>query len=434
MPEQLKIFVSYSHEDKRWLERLQVHLKPLVRKGKVDLWDDTRIKAGQRWKEEVQKGLAAADVAILLISADFLASDFVVNDELPDLLAAAAKEHLLILSVIVGRCRFEQTRSLSVFQAVNDPKRPLASIPTAKRDDVFVRLTERIDEALSSREAEHEAELPRAVLAPATQEAVPPPPPPAEKPTETAQPEVEEQKTPPKRKKARKTAPPRAKPPPAALPKTWENALGMSFVRIPAGTFEMGLSARHTVTISQAFYLGVHTVTQGQWEAVMGDNPSSFKGKNRPVEQVSWRDVQEFIRRLKAQEDGGDGYRLPTEAEWEYACRAGTTGDYAGDLDAMAWYSDNSGGETHPVGRKAPNAFGLYDMHGNVWEWVADWYGDYPSGAVTDPKGPESGSDRVVRGGGWYGPARYARSADRDDGAPGLRVSNLGFRLVRTGL
>ena len=251
---------------------------------------------------------------------------------------------------------------------------------------------------------------------------------------EAAQPEVEEQKAPPKRKKARKTARPRAKPPPAALPEPWDNALGMPFVLIPAGSFDMGLSSRHTVTISQPFYLGVHTVTQVQWEAVMGDNPSSFKGEDRPVEKVSWADVQEFIRRLNAQEDGGDRYRLPTEAEWEYACRAGTTGDYAGDLDAMGWYSDNSGGETHPVGRKAPNAFGLYDMHGNVWEWVADWYGDYPSGAVMDPKGPESGSNRVVRGGSWYGTAGIARSAHRILSPPGRRDDGLGFRLVRKAL
>ena len=130
------------------------------------------------------------------------------------------------------------------------------------------------------------------------------------------------------------------------------------------------------------------------------------------MEKVSWDDVQEFIRRLNATV-GEERYRLPTEAEWEYAARAGTSGDRYGNLGAIAWYEDNSGDRTHPVGRKAPNAWGLYDMLGNVWEWVEDWYGDYPGGAVTDPAGPVSGSKRVSRGGSWYDSARYCRASYR---------------------
>ena len=147
-------------------------------------------------------------------------------------------------------------------------------------------------------------------------------------------------------------------------------------------------------------------MTQGQWQAVMGSNPSQFTGDpNRPVENVSWDDVQEFIRRLNARE-GGATYRLPTEAEWEYAARAGTTtrwsfGDDASQLGRYAWHDGNAGGQTHPVGQLQPNPWGLYDMHGNVWEWVQDWYGKYASGTAVDPAGPSSGSYHVFRGGGW---------------------------------
>ena len=173
----------------------------------------------------------------------------------------------------------------------------------------------------------------------------------------------------------------------------------------------------HKVTITKPFYMGKYEVTQEQWEAVMGSNPSNFKGAKNPVEQVSWEDCEKFIGKLKEKVSGRD-FRLPTEAEWEYACRAGSTTDYCygdGDesLDEYAWYYGNSESKTHPVGQKKANAWGLYDMHGNVWEWCSDWYGDYADGAVSDPKGPESGSARVLRGGSWGGNARDCRSACR---------------------
>jgi eukaryotic-like serine/threonine-protein kinase len=208
-------------------------------------------------------------------------------------------------------------------------------------------------------------------------------------------------------------------------------------VYIPAGEFQMGSrngeldeGPVHRVVIPEPIWMGKYAVTQAQWESVMGNNPSHFKGHNLPVETVSWDDCQEFIRRLKAIGDGYT-YRLPTEAEWEYACRAGTTGDYAGNLDAFGWYEKNSGDETHPVGQKEPNAWGLYDMHGNVWEWCADWYGTYLSYSVTNPTGPSSGSLRVRRGGSWGGTAAYCRAAARSRNSPGARRNYLGLRLVR---
>jgi len=215
-------------------------------------------------------------------------------------------------------------------------------------------------------------------------------------------------------------------------------ALKMAWVSL--GVFSMGSppteqgrsddEVQHKVAITEGFWLGETPVTQSQWQAVMGDNPSRFKGANRPVEYISWEDAQRFIAALNERE-GREVYRLPTEAEWEYACRAGTTGPYAGDLNDMGWYDENSGGETRDVAQKQPNAWGLYDMHGNVWEWCSDWYGAYSGQDETDPRGPSSGSFRVVRGGSWSHWAGYCRSAFRDGSGPGYRGDGLGFRLLR---
>jgi formylglycine-generating enzyme required for sulfatase activity len=235
--------------------------------------------------------------------------------------------------------------------------------------------------------------------------------------------------------------------------------LNARFVLIPAGTFMMGSpeddpdredgETLHQVTISKPFYIQTTLVTQGQWKTVSahpnppnpniyyhfevrGNNPSYFRGDdNLPVESVSWNDIQEFIGKINKME-GTDKYRLPTEAQWEYACRAGSTTEYCfaddDDLGEYAWNWYNSGDKTHPVGQKKPNAWGLYDMHGNVAEWCQDWYDDYPSDSVTDPVGPSTGTDRVCRGGGWHDFARYGRAAY----PPDHRYFGLGFRLIRT--
>ncbi len=193
---------------------------------------------------------------------------------------------------------------------------------------------------------------------------------------------------------------------------------------------------QHCVTLTEGFWLGKYEVTQAQWKSVMGSNPSHFTGDNLPVENVSWNDCQEFIRKVNAEAErqfGGEA-RLPTEAEWEYACRAGSTGAFAGtgDLGSMGWYDGNSGSKTHPVGQKRPNAWGFYDMHGNVWEWCSDRAGAYPGGSVTDPAGAASGGSRVLRGGGWDNFARDCRSASRAGVNPGSRDGDSGFRLARS--
>lgn len=220
---------------------------------------------------------------------------------------------------------------------------------------------------------------------------------------------------------------------------------------IPGGTFNMGCSPytlyacssfespNHQVTLSKAFYLGKTEVTQAQWQAKMSSNPSYFSGNaNNPVEQVSWNDIAGF--------NTATGLRLPSEAEWEYACRGNTTTAFhsmpgypngTNDdslLGNIAWYLSNSGYTTHAVAGKAPNAFGLYDMSGNVWEWCNDWYGSsyYSTSPSTDPAGPSSGSNRVVRGGGWNGNSLYCRSSGRIYVGPDWSGYVLGFRVART--
>ncbi len=223
-----------------------------------------------------------------------------------------------------------------------------------------------------------------------------------------------------------------------------KNSIGMELKLLPAGTFMMGSNFGganeqpvHKVTLSQNFYIGVHEVTQEQWIKVMGKNPSKFKGPRNAVEQVSWTDAVEFCLKLSAlpeERAAGRFYQLPTEAQWEYACRAGATTEYSfgddeSELCDYAWYKGNSGSKTHPVGQKKPSAWGLYDMHGNVWEWCQDWHDAYPSRAVTDPTGAASGSLRVLRGGCWDNAAEDRRSAYRGTGAPSGRGGSNGFRV-----
>ena len=216
------------------------------------------------------------------------------------------------------------------------------------------------------------------------------------------------------------------------------------FVWIPPGTFVMGSpvgeegrepdEVQHTVTLTQGYWLSDHEVTQAEYQSVVGSNPSNWKGESLPVETVSWDDAVAYCTKLTERERAAgritaqQAYRLPTEAEWEYAARAGTTGARYGELDAIGWWSGNSGNQTHPVKQKAPNAWGLHDMVGNVWEWCSDWYGDYPTVAVTDPTGPSSGSGRVVRGGSWFNDAGRVRSAYRDGIVLGDRDVTVGFR------
>jgi formylglycine-generating enzyme required for sulfatase activity len=236
------------------------------------------------------------------------------------------------------------------------------------------------------------------------------------------------------------------------------NSIGMKLMLIPKGEFSMGsargnpnadLDERQTpVTITRDYYIGAFEVTQAQFQRVMGRNPSQFQGsrvqgssENHPVERISWNDAVEFCERLSElpeEKAAGRVYRLPSEAEWEYACRAGSPDDYAfGNqtqlLGEYCWYAANSGGRTHPVGQKKPNAWGLYDMHGNAWEWCADWYERHGGKPLVDPTGPAPGTDRVYRGGGWQYKASYCRSANRTATRPsfdGFDFLSISFRVA----
>lgn len=230
---------------------------------------------------------------------------------------------------------------------------------------------------------------------------------------------------------------------------TFTNSLGMKFVWIPPGTFMMGSAKtekerkddeiQHRVTLTRGYYMGVYTVTQAQWTQIMGKNPSKFDGANLPVEQVDWNECQEFLKKLR--ELDKKPYRLPTEAQWEYACRAGTTTPFyfgqtlttdQANFNGKYTYGDGKKGiyreKTMPVGSFPPNAWGLYDMHGNVWQWCQDMFDNYPKESVVDPLGT-TGENRVIRGGSWIDNPLECRSAYRGGSKPTLRHSLVGFRV-----
>ena len=231
------------------------------------------------------------------------------------------------------------------------------------------------------------------------------------------------------------------------LGKVMTNSIGMKLVYLPPGEFTMGSprtevgreghETPHQVTLTKGFFIGIYPVTQAQWKAIMGEGSSRFQGDELPVDEVLWSDAVIFCKKLSEKE--GKTYRLPTEAEWEYACRAGTTtvfntGDGEAALGEAAWYGGNSDAKaTHAVGQKKPNLFGLYDMHGNVWEWCHDGFGNYSREAVTDPVGSADGSRHVLRGGDWRCPPRFCRSAKRFGSSHNFREDVFrGFRVALT--
>jgi formylglycine-generating enzyme len=239
-------------------------------------------------------------------------------------------------------------------------------------------------------------------------------------------------------------------------PQNFTNGLGMKFTWISPGSFMMGSpkeeedrepngadETQHKVTLTKGFYMGVYTVTQEQWQEVMGNNPSEFKGeKNLPVDNISWNDCQEFIKKMTKKGKDKRVYRLPTEAEWEYACRAGTKTPFHFGETISTEQANYCGNEvygkgkkglfrkkTTPVGTFPANAWGLHDLHGNVWQWCQDWYGDYPKNDAIDPVGPENGEYRVLRGGSWGDNPRYCRSAYRNWYGPVHHINVYGFRV-----
>jgi formylglycine-generating enzyme required for sulfatase activity len=232
--------------------------------------------------------------------------------------------------------------------------------------------------------------------------------------------------------------------PPSTEPSNdFTNSIGIAFVKIEPGEFMMGSpdseqgrsadEVQHRVKLTKEFFLAKNLITQGQWKAIMGNNPSNFHGDGLPVEMMPWGDADAFCKKLSEKE--GRNYRLPTEAEWEFVCRAGTnTACYFGgdpeQLGDYAWWGLNSSFHTQPVGLKKPNAWGLYDMVGNVRQWCSDWYGDYPKADQVDPQGPVNGDSRVLRGGAFNEGPNHCRSANRNSSSPATGYNNVGFRPV----
>lgn len=428
------IFVSYKHED-------GAKVYPLVRELNelgYRVWYDEGIPPSKDYRKEIANALIKSDLFLVCMTAQALESEWVMNE-----INMACDERKPFLAIHLEELKLPPELRLQIgrFQAVwkwklspSDYRRSLGrALPAPLRRAPVV-----------------ETKPTPPTSAPAGISKLSP----AETPKPAPAAPVEAVRVQP-------VVIPKPIPPPAQLAarragETDAMDLGggvkIDLVWCPPGSFLMGSpdceagrfddEAQHRVTLTRGFWMGKYPVTQRQWEAVMGVTPSRFKdaGPDAPVETVNWDDCKAFVRKLHKKLaargdvrslDGGT-FSLPTEAEWEYACRAGAVGPYAGNLDDMAWYCENSGSTTHPVGQKRPNAWGLHDMHGNVWEWCQSGYGSYPLGSVTDPAGPGSGSNRVRRGGGWNDYARYCRSAVRFSFAPGDRFFNLGLRLVRS--
>jgi len=372
-----EIFISYANEDRK---RAKTLAEALEREG-WSVWWDRRILPGKTFDEVIDTALAGAKCVVVLWSKSSAASNWVRAEA-----SEGARRGILVPVLIEEVAIPFGFRQLQIA----DLRNWQGSQPHSEYESLLKAILEKIGQ------------------------------PPGTTPKEGVE---------------------------IQAPEEFTNSIGMKFVLIPAGTFVMGSppdeedrdddEEQHEVTISKPFYLQTTQVTPRQWKRIMKDNPSHFKkrGDDCPVESVSWDDAQAFMSKLNKVE-GGKKYRLPTEAEWEYACRAGSTtrfcfGDDEAELREYAWYVDNSEGTTHPVGHKEPNAWDLYDMHGNVYEWCQDWYGDYPTGHVTDPTGAASGLLRVLRGGSWGDDAWYVRSAYRNWSSPGFRYDLIGFRLAR---
>ncbi len=464
-PERNQLFISYSHADREWVERLQKMIKPLVRSEALRLWDDSRIPPGAKWKAEIEKALASARVALLLVSDDFLASEFVINKELPPLLRAAEHEGLCILWVCLGPCFYEAT-PIHDYQAVLPPGEPLEALSPVQQKAALKTIAVAIRDALSS-------EVAAAQVPPAPVQTRPVPAPLPAPPASTAAPAPTDssrlQRFPTStcllRQEGGRWSMERRSLQVEGYREDLGKAMALTMVKIPAGNFLMGSPGdepersddegpQHEVTLG-AFFMAQTPITQAQWRAVaawqkverdLDSDPSYFKGANRPVEQVSWFDALEFCRRLNQRT--GQRYRLPSEAQWEYACRAGSATPFhfgatltpeLANYDGNYVYGNGPKGtyreQTIDVASFPANGWGLHDMHGNVWEWCADhWHESYnfapgddqpwliPAAADEEP--------RLLRGGSWSSFPGSCRSAYRVHDQPGSADYYVGFRVV----
>ena len=498
-----ELFISYSHRDLKWLEQLRTHLKPLERNYNLKRWDDSRIKPGDKWLVEIEQALARAAVALLLVSPDFVASDFIDRKEMPSLLDAAQNQGLAILWVPLRPISLKMFPQIEQYQALFSPDRTLADMTDVEQDRTLAKISETIletidkakeQETLKQNDNLQRVENDRLELLKAQSDA---------HAVEAQRWRAEAQRLAKEKEDLRLQVEPAvspgslpsiqtegADPPGPALIQIsadkgslvrvgngWQQkteritvsgyelelakGIAITMVQIPAGSFQMGSSAteaerskaegpQHRVQL-QSFFLGQTPVTQAQWQAVaswpqvelkLNPDPARFKGANRPVEKVSWEEAIEFCRRLSQRSKLV--YTLPSEAQWEYACRAGTTTPFAfgetltPDLvnyDGNYTYGSGPKGQyrqqTTEVGSFAGNAWGLQDMYGNVWEWCLDPWHDSYRGAPADGSAWTAGGEtaRLLRGGSWDVIPGNCRSASRNAFLPGFRNNRLGFRV-----
>jgi len=449
-PERDQLFISYSRADRKWVDRLQMVIRPLVRSHGLRLWDDSQIQPGDKWREEIETALATAKVALLLVSTDFLASEFVNNSELPQLLKAAEEEGMRIMWVPLWPSLVRFT-PIQEYQPVLDPGRPLAAMSRVEQEKALVQIALAIEKALAPRQ----------------------------------------DSPPPMRLLLRLLRWP-------ARTQVFYEKLGdtasLTMVRIPAGSFLMGSAEQelgrhanegplHEVSLAE-FLIGQTPITQAQWRVVaswepqkgerwgreLNPEPAKFQGEEarllagesntdgRPVERVSWLEAIEFCSRLSQRM--GRNYTLPSEAQWEYACRAGTSTAYYFGANIYSDLANFRGTDasrvdlptpdpqplfreqTTPAGMFPANAWGLHDMHGNVLEWCLDSVhssyqgGPYDGSAWEDPQAPII-EQRITRGGSWTMPPRYCRSAFRfpfrspsKADVPDGPYDDVGFRVV----
>jgi formylglycine-generating enzyme required for sulfatase activity len=465
-PERDQLFISYSHVDRGWVERLQKMIRPLVRSEALRLWDDSQIPAGAKWKVEIEKALASAKVALLLVSDDFLASEFVINKELSPLLRAAEAEGLCILWVCLGPCFYEAT-PIHEYQAVLPPGEPLEAMSPVQQKAALKTIAGAIRDALSPgvapgqdpAQAQHPDQTqPRPVPA------LVPSSPVAPTAKDASRLQLFATSTCLLRQKAGRWSVERLPLQVECYREELGEGVELTMVKIPAGSFLMGSPKReaeraenegpqHQVTLG-AYFMAQTPITQAQWRAVAGwqklerdlePDPAQFKGASRPVEQVSWFDALEFCCRLSQRT--GHSYGLPSEAQWEYACRAGSSTPFHFGATLSPDLANYNGNHVYGTGTKGTyrkqttevasfpgNGWGLHDLHGNVWEWCEDhWHDSYNFAPGDDQPWliPAAADDerRLLRGGSWDLHPAYCRSAYRDNLLPVIRLNGFGFRV-----
>jgi formylglycine-generating enzyme required for sulfatase activity len=435
-----KILICYSKQDSAYLADLQKHLKPLQRSGLIQPWDDTKLLAGEDWDKTIKTELSSADIVILLVSVDMIATDYVWEIEMPKAIERHNAGEAIVIPVIIRPCDWEDL-SFGLFNALPHKGKPVSSYTNP--DKAWTQIVKQIKGSLGSQRS---LVFGDESLGMSTES--------VDIPKDQAHLKLNKECRRLKTKDRTRHTTITIKSAEDQRPKTKDPTKDLEMITIQGGTFLMGdvladneydeEKPTHSVTLS-GFQMGKYPVSQAQWQAIMGENPAYFRGDDLPIEQVSWEDVQEFIKKLNRKTR--KKYRLPTEAEWEYAAREGGKKTRFGNGRLVAkpnrinfdcnrphkkTYSEVGEyiGKSTPVDTYRPNSLGLCDMSGNVWEWCSDWYGDYGKSATTNPKGVAKGINKIIRGGSWCCDPRRCRVAYRYAHSPTYRSYDLGFRLA----